>query len=75
MSKQQVLCTTSSYRLPVETMIEGQSQTVQRVMGSTKVLRTHGQMDAQIYSQTVSITRSLPVYAEEQNIIQNYNNS
>ena len=28
-SKQQVLCTTSSSQLTVETMIEGQSQTVQ----------------------------------------------
>ena len=35
-SKQQVLCTTSSYQLTVETMIEGQSETVQWVMVSTK---------------------------------------
>ena len=36
MSKQQVLCTTSPCELTIETMIEGQCQTVQWVMVSTK---------------------------------------
>ena len=35
-SKQQVLCTTSSSQLTVQTMIEGPGQAVQWVMGSTK---------------------------------------
>ena len=35
-SNQQVLCTSSSSQLNVDTMIEDQSQTVQWVMGSTK---------------------------------------
>ena len=63
-SKQQVLCTTTSSWLTVETMIEGQCQMVQGVMVSLKSVsdaqtdarRTHG-------GRTVCITRSLPAYA------------
>ena len=53
-TKQQVLCTTSSSQLTIETMIEGQSQTVQWALGSTKIVSD---------GRTVGITRSLPANA------------